>query len=107
MQFGRDALADLLDQNTPFGRLALTHVLSTAGDTMVTISLAGSLFFSISPNAAKSRVILYLLLTAAPFAVVAPLMGPGDRPEPRSEACTGDRFDGICARSCASSWPGT
>ncbi|MGO9343779.1 MAG: MFS transporter [Acidimicrobiales bacterium] len=76
LQFGRDAMADLLDQNTPFGRLALTHVLSTAGDTMVTISLAGSLFFSISPEAAKSRVILYLLLTAAPFAVVAPLMGP-------------------------------
>jgi hypothetical protein len=75
-QLGRDALADLLDQNTPFGRLALTHVLSTAGDTLVTISLAGSLFFSISPDAAKSRVILYLLLTAAPFAVVAPLMGP-------------------------------
>jgi hypothetical protein len=75
-QLGRDALKDLLDQNTPFGRLALTHVLSTAGDTLVTISLAGSLFFSISPNAAQSRVILYLLLTAAPFAVVAPLMGP-------------------------------
>lgn len=76
MQFARDSVSDLLDQNTPFGRLALTHVLSTAGDTMVTISLAGSLFFSISPDAAKSRVILYLLLTAAPFAVVAPLMGP-------------------------------
>ena len=74
-QLGRDALKDLLDQNTPFGRLALTHVLSTAGDTMVTISLAGSLFFSISPDAAQSKVILYLLLTAAPFAVVAPLMG--------------------------------
>lgn len=43
---------------------------------MVTISLAGSLFFSISPEAAKSKVILYLLLTAAPFAVVAPFMGP-------------------------------
>jgi hypothetical protein len=76
MQLVRDALSDLLDQNTPFGRLALTHVLSTAGDTLVTISLAGSLFFSISPDAAKSRVILYLLLTAAPFAVVAPLLGP-------------------------------
>jgi hypothetical protein len=76
LQFGRDAFKDLLDQNTPFGRLALTHVLSTAGDTLVTISLAGSLFFSISPEAAKSKVILYLLLTAAPFAVVAPLMGP-------------------------------
>ncbi|HLI74872.1 MAG TPA: MFS transporter [Acidimicrobiales bacterium] len=72
----RDAFAALLDQRTPFGRLALTHVLSTAGDAFVTISLAGSLFFSISPKAAESRVILYLLLTMTPFAVVAPLLGP-------------------------------
>ncbi|HEX2273250.1 MAG TPA: MFS transporter [Acidimicrobiales bacterium] len=61
---------------TPFARLALTHVLSTAGDTLVTMALAGSLFFSISPSAAKGRVALYLLLTMAPFAVVAPLIGP-------------------------------
>ena len=72
----RDAFAALLDQRTPFGRLALTHVLLTAGDTFVTISLAGSLFFSISPKAAEGRVILYLLLTMTPFAVVAPLLGP-------------------------------
>lgn len=61
---------------TPFSRLALTHVLSTAGDTLVTMALAGSLFFSISPGAARGRVALYLLLTMAPFAVVAPLVGP-------------------------------
>jgi len=47
-----------------------------AGDTLVTISLAGSLFFSISPTEAKSKVLLYLLLTLAPFAVVSPLLGP-------------------------------
>jgi hypothetical protein len=61
---------------TAFSRLALAHVLSTAGDTLVTMALAGSLFFSISPSAAKGRVALYLLLTMAPFAVVAPLIGP-------------------------------
>jgi len=72
----RDALADLLDQKKPFGRLAIVHVVMTAGDTLLTVSLAGSLFFSISPEAAKGRVILYLLLTMAPFAVVAPLLGP-------------------------------
>src|ERR1017187_4693421 len=71
-----DAFADLLDQRTPFGRLALLHVVMTAGDTLVTVSLAGSLFFSISPEAAKNKVLLYLLLTMAPFAVVAPLLGP-------------------------------
>ncbi len=47
-----------------------------AGDTLVTISLAGSLFFSVSPTEAKSRVLAYLLLTIAPFAVVSPLLGP-------------------------------
>jgi MFS family permease len=66
----------LLDQRTGFGRLARVHVLMTAGDTLLTVSLAGSLFFSISPQAAKGKVVLYLLLTMAPFAVVAPLLGP-------------------------------
>ncbi len=47
-----------------------------AGDTLVTVSLAGSLFFSISPQAAKDKVLLYLVLTMAPFAVVAPVLGP-------------------------------
>ena len=72
----RSALSDLLDQRSPFGRLALTHVLMTAGDTLFAISLAGSLFFSISPTAAKDKVLLYLLLTMGPFAVVAPALGP-------------------------------
>ena len=47
-----------------------------AGDTLVTISLAGSLFFSLTPTEAKGRVLAYLLLTIAPFAVVSPLLGP-------------------------------
>jgi hypothetical protein len=72
----RDAFAALLDQKTPFGRLALTQVVLTAGDTLLTVSLAGSLFFSVSTNQAQGKVILYLLLTMAPFAVVAPLLGP-------------------------------
>jgi hypothetical protein len=72
----RSAITDLFDQRRPFGRLALTHVLMTAGDTMFAVSLAGSLFFSISPTAAKDKVLLYLLLTMAPFAVVAPALGP-------------------------------
>ncbi len=47
-----------------------------AGDTLVTVSLAGSLFFSVSPTEAKGKVLLYLLLTIAPFAVVSPMLGP-------------------------------
>ncbi len=61
---------------SPFSRLAVAHVLAMAGDTLVTMALAGSLFFSISPSAARGRVALYLLLTMAPFAVVAPFLGP-------------------------------
>ena len=40
------------------------------------VSLAGSLFFSISPDAARSKVLLYLLVSFAPFAIVAPFIGP-------------------------------
>ena len=61
---------------SPFARLARTHALLTLADALVAIALAGSLFFSISPTAARSRVALSLVLTMAPFAVVAPLLGP-------------------------------
>jgi hypothetical protein len=67
---------DLFDQTTAFGRLALVHVIMMAGDTLVTVSLAGSLFFSVSPTEAKGKVLAYLLLTIAPFAVVSPILGP-------------------------------
>jgi hypothetical protein len=60
----------------PFTRLARTHAVVAAADAAVTISLAGSLFFDISPQAARGKVALYLLLTMTPFAVVAPLLGP-------------------------------
>jgi MFS family permease len=60
----------------PFARMARAHALITGADTLVALALAGSLFFSISPDAARSRVALYLALTMAPFAVVAPLIGP-------------------------------
>jgi hypothetical protein len=62
---------------TPFTRLAHTHAAAVAGDTLIALALAGSLFFDIDPTAARSKVALYLALTVAPFAVVAPLIGPG------------------------------
>ena len=61
---------------TPFQRLARTHALNVAGDALISIALAGSLFFSIDPGAARGRVTLYLVLTMAPFALIAPLVGP-------------------------------
>ena len=72
----RQAWADLVDQTNPVGRLSLVQICMSAGATLVTISLAGSLFFSISPNEAKSKVLFYLLFTLAPFAVISPLLGP-------------------------------
>ncbi len=76
VSLARASTQDLFDQKTAFGRLALVHVIMMAGDTLVTVSLAGSLFFSVTPDAAKGKVLLYLLLTIAPFAVVSPLLGP-------------------------------
>ena len=61
---------------SPFARVARTHAASAAGDALIAVALAGSLFFSIDPAAARWRVGLYLLLTVAPFGVVAPLVGP-------------------------------
>ncbi len=61
---------------TPFVRLARVHALSAAADGAITAALAGSIFFSISPDESRGRVALALLLTMAPFAVVTPLIGP-------------------------------
>jgi hypothetical protein len=47
-----------------------------AGDAFVTIALAGTLFFSASLDQARGRIALTLLITMAPFAVLAPLIGP-------------------------------
>jgi MFS family permease len=72
----RTAVAALFDQDHPFGRLALVHSLFSAGTTLVTISLAGSLFFSTPVNESEHKVFLYLLLSIAPFAIVSPMLSP-------------------------------
>ena len=63
------------DAETPeFGRLLLYQAASAAGDALIAIALAGSLFFSVPDADARDRVALYLLLTMAPFAIVAPFL---------------------------------
>jgi len=47
-----------------------------AGETAMTLALANSLFLSISPDAARTKVILFLAVSMAPFAIVAPFVGP-------------------------------
>jgi hypothetical protein len=67
--------ADLLAAS-PFTRLARVHGLSVGGDALFALGLAGTIFFLSPAAAARTDVALYLLLTIAPFGVVAPLIGP-------------------------------
>lgn len=58
------------------GRLLPVQVFHSMGEGLFAISLVGSLFFNVSVDAARPRILLYLALTMAPFAVLAPLIGP-------------------------------
>jgi hypothetical protein len=59
-----------------FRRLAITHALMMGGDAAMVVALADSLFFNIDLTAARSRVMLFLVISFAPFLVIAPLIGP-------------------------------
>jgi MFS family permease len=52
------------------------NAASAFADTLVTVALAGTLFISAPTGEARGNITLYLLLTMAPFAVVAPIVGP-------------------------------
>ncbi len=60
----------------PLDTYTLVHMASVAGDAMVAIALADSVFFSIPVGQAKVKVALYLGLTMAPLAFAAPVMVP-------------------------------
>ena len=60
----------------PMVPMSVAHALGAAADAFVSVSLAGSLFFNISPDASREQVLLYLLVTMIPLAVLAPLVGP-------------------------------
>jgi hypothetical protein len=61
---------------SPLDAYALVHLVSAAGDALVAIALADSVFFSLPVGQAKIRVALYLALTMAPLAVAAPVLIP-------------------------------
>jgi MFS transporter len=61
---------------SPFSRLVSAHAVSMCGDACIAASLAGSLFFSTPTSSSREKVLLYLLVTMLPFAVVAPVLGP-------------------------------
>ena len=71
----RAATADGADKS---GLTALTWpvVANFAVDSAMAVVLANTLFFAAASGESKSKVALYLLITIAPFAVIAPLIGP-------------------------------
>lgn len=56
--------------------LTRVHGVHSAAESCFVVSLAGSIFFSVSPDAARPRVLLFLTLTLAPFLLVAPFLDP-------------------------------
>ena len=70
-----------LTQASGGGRTGLDRVIEltaagAAADAFVAVALAGTLFFSTSVDQARGRIALTLLITMAPFAVLAPFIGP-------------------------------
>jgi MFS family permease len=63
------------------GRTGLSTLIeltaaSGAGDAFVIVALAGTIFFNTSVDQARGKVVLFLVVTMAPFAVLAPFIGP-------------------------------
>ena len=73
--FHRAATADGADKS---GLTALTYpvMANFAIDAAMAVALANTLFFAAASGESKSKVALYLLITIAPFAIIAPLIGP-------------------------------
>ncbi|MEN4419852.1 MFS transporter [Mycobacteroides chelonae] len=73
--FHKAATADGADKS---GLTALTYpvMANFAVDAAMAVALANTLFFAAATAESKSKVALYLLITIAPFAVIAPLIGP-------------------------------
>lgn len=57
-------------------KLIELHAVNSAGDMLITVALASTVFFSVPTGQAHGRVALYLLVTMAPFALLAPVIGP-------------------------------
>ncbi|WP_298181117.1 MFS transporter [Saccharomonospora sp.] len=73
--FRRATTADGADKS---GLTSLTYavMLNYASDAAMAVALANTLFFAASSGESRGKVALYLLITIAPFALVAPVIGP-------------------------------
>ena len=66
----------MFSRNGPaFRKLSMSWAANVAGDTLVAVGLAGTLFFDVPSAEARDKMLLYLALTLAPFAVIAPVLG--------------------------------
>ena len=72
-------------------RLFDLHALSCAGDTLIAIGLAGTIFFNVPLGEARSKVALYLLVTMVPFAHAGAGGGPAAGPLPPRPAVRAGR----------------
>jgi MFS family permease len=63
---GRTGLSTLLELS----------IASAIGDAFVVIALAGTLFFNSTAEQARGRAAFALIVTIAPYAILAPLVGP-------------------------------
>lgn len=63
-------------KRTRFQQLAFTHAAMMGGEAAMVVALADSFFFDVDPSGARSRVLGFLLLSFAPFLLVAPAIGP-------------------------------
>jgi MFS family permease len=63
-------------QESGLTALIWNQVLSYGTDAMITVALAGTVFFGASTHAQRGNVLLYLVITMAPFALIAPVIGP-------------------------------
>jgi Major Facilitator Superfamily len=80
----------MIRSERPMDAFALVHMASAAGDALLAVALADSVFFSLPVGEARPKVALYLALTMAPLAVAAPLLVPLlDRAGPRRVVSAG------------------
>ncbi|MGA0884836.1 MAG: hypothetical protein ACO3SZ_04210 [Ilumatobacteraceae bacterium] len=63
-------------QQGRFHSLAITHAVMTAGEASMVVALADSFFFDVDLDAARSRLLAFLLVGFAPFLMVNAKLGP-------------------------------
>lgn len=73
--FRRATTADGADKSG-LTRLTYAVMLNYASDAAMAVALANTLFFAATSGQGRGRVALYLFITIAPFALVAPVIGP-------------------------------